>query len=361
MNENTNAVATIKNMSASQRFTDLVMREFTNSTGMVKITEHQKSLIQGYFIACDNALLAAEQKRLKKAEEKSKWGEAAKAQAPYTWDNVNIGAKLAQRIVVYAKLGLDMTLPNHLFCIPYMNGTNRKYDLNFQEGYRGKEIKTKKYSYYTIRNISYELVYSNDKFTPHKRGAKQRYDTYDFEIVNPFDRGNLVGGFAYIEFEDPQRNILLIMSKADIEKRKEASPSGGKGFWEKWYDEMALKTVVNAACNKVTLDPEKIDPDFRIMQQSESDAAEAELAEDLRQNANREPINVTPLDPEPAAIPERTQPVQQQVETPAQSEAAPDPQYVGVDMAAGKDMTVQAPIQDELIGPQIPEDIKLNF
>jgi hypothetical protein len=97
------------------------------------------------------------------------------------------------------------------------------------------------------------------------------------------------------------------------------------------------------------------------MQQSESDAAEAELAEELRQNANREPINVTPLEPEPATIPERTQPVQQQVETPAQSEAAPDPQYVGVEMAAGKDMTVQAPIQDELIGPQIPEDIKLNF
>ena len=124
---------------------------------------------------------------------------------------------------------------------------------------------------------------------------------------------------------------------------------------------MALKTVVNVACGKVTLDPEKIDPDFRIMQQSESDAAEAELAEELRQNANREPINVTPLEPEPATIPERTQPVQQQVETPAQSEAAPDPQYVGVEMAAGKDMTVQAPIQDELIGPQVPEDIKLNF
>ena len=347
MNENTNAVATIT-PSASQRFTDLVMREFTSSTGNVNVTEHQKNLIQGYFIACDNALLAAEQKRQKKAEEKSKWGEAAKAQAPYTWENVNIGGKLAQKIVVYAKLGLDMTLPNHLFCIPYMNGKNGKYDLTFQEGYRGKEIKTKKYSYYAIHNISYELVYSNDKFTPHKRGSKQRYDTYDFEITNPFDRGDMVGGFAYIEFEDPQRNILLIMSKADIDKRKDASPSGGKGFWEKWYDEMALKTVVNAACNKVTLDPEKIDPDFRIMQQSESDAAEAELAEDLRQNANREPINVTPVEPQPAVIPERTQPVQKQVEMPAQAQAEPEPVPVAVQ-------------QGEVFGEIIPDNVELGF
>lgn len=347
MNENTNAVATIT-PSASQRFTDVVMREFTSSTGNVNVTEHQKNLIQGYFIACDNALLAAEQKRQKKAEEKSKWGEAAKAQAPYTWENVNIGAKLAQRVVVYAKLGLDMTLPNHLFPILYMNGKNGKYDLNFQEGYRGKEIKIKKYSYYPIKNVAYELVYSNDKFTPHKRGSKQRYDTYDFEITNPFDRGNLVGGFAYIEFEDPQRNILLIMSKADIDKRKDASPSGGKGFWEKWYDEMALKTVVNAACNKVTLDPEKIDPDFRIMQQSESDAAEAELAEDLRQNANREPINVTPVEPQPAAIPERTQPVQKQVEMPAQAQAEPEPVPVAVQ-------------QGEVFGEIIPDNVELGF
>ena len=360
MNENTNAVVQAA-PSVSQRFVDAVMREFTASTGVIELTKHQKNLIQGYFIACDNALQEAESKRAKKALENNKWGEEARNKLPYIWKNVNIDGKLARKVTAYAKLGLDMMLPNHLSAIAYLNGSNGKYDINFQEGYRGREIKAKKYSFYDIKNMVYELVYSNDHFTPHKKRLGREIESYEFEIANPFDRGNLVGGFAYVEFEDPQQNILLVMSKADIEKRKKASPSGGKGFWENWYDEMALKTVVNAVCRKVLLDPEKIDPDFRIMQQSESDAAEAELAEELRQNANREPINVTPLEPEPATIPERTQPVQQQVETPAQSEAAPDPQYVGVDMATGKDMTVQALIQDEPIGPQIPEDIKLNF
>lgn len=349
MNENKEMAVVAAAPSASQRFTNVVMREFTKSTGNIKITPHQENLIQGYFIACDNALVAAEQKRLKKAEEKSKWGEAAREQTPYTWNNVNIDAKLAQRVVVYAKLGLDMTLPNHLFPIPYMNGKNDKYDINFQEGYRGREIKTKKYSYYPIKNVAYELVYSNDKFTPYKRGAKHRYDTYEFEITNPFDRGNLVGGFAYIEFEDPQRNILLIMSKADIDKRKDASPSGGKGFWENWYDEMALKTVVNAACSKVTLDPEKIDPDFRIMQQSENDTAEAALAEDLRLHANRETINVTPMEPEPepATIPEKTQTVAEPV---VMQQPMPEPESEPV-MAE----------KPSLFGEEIPPDVTLKF
>ena len=140
MNENAVAKAT---PSASQRFTDMVMREFTNSTGMVKISDHQRSLIQGYFIACDNALQEAEQKRQRDASGKGDFAKEAAARTPYTWENVNIGAKLAQKVVVYAKLGLDMTLPNNLFCIPRMNGKIGKYDLNFQEGYRGKEIKTK--------------------------------------------------------------------------------------------------------------------------------------------------------------------------------------------------------------------------
>lgn len=324
--------------SASQRFTNVVMREFTNSTGYTKLTEHQKNLIQGYFIACDNALAALEAKRVKDGQNNK---------LPYTWNNVNIDGKLAQRVVVYAKLGLDMTLPNHLFPIPYLNGKNGKYDLNFQEGYRGKEIKIKKYSYYPIKNVAYELVYSNDKFTPYKRGAKRRCDTYEFEITNPFDRGNLIGGFAYIEFDDPQRNILVIMSKADIEKRKNVAKS--KEFWAKWYDEMALKTVVNAACGKVTLDPEKIDPDFRIMQQSESDTVEAELAEELRQNANRETINVTPMEPEPepAAIPEKTQTVAEPV---VMQQPMPEPEP--------EPAMAEKP---SLFGEEIPPDVTLKF
>ena len=138
------------------------------------------------------------------------------------------------------------------------------------------------------------------------------------------------------------------MSKADIEKRHAVAKS--QDFWKKWYGEMALKTVVSAACGKVTLDPEKIDPDFRIMQQAESDAAEAELAEEIRQNANRQTINVTPVAPEPAYIPERTQPVQQ----PTPKMVTPEPEPVPQPVAEKAE-------QQPLMGAEIPKEEILDF
>ena len=38
--------------------------------------------------------------------------------------------------------------------------------------------------------------------------------------MNSFDRGKIVGGFGYIEFEDATKNKLIIMTLKDIEKRK---------------------------------------------------------------------------------------------------------------------------------------------
>lgn len=268
--------------TVSERFTSLVMREFAGSVGEINMGEFQKSLIQGYFIGCDNALAAAEAKRQK--DNKS-------GVVPYTWANVDVNSKLAQNIVIYAKLGLDMTMANHLFAIPRLNGKTGKYEFTFQEGYKGKEIKAKKYSLYEIVNITAELVYANDKFAAHKKDANHAHDTYEFEITNAFDRGALIGGFAYIEFDDPQRNALFIMSKADIEKRK--AKAMNTVFWNQWYDEMALKTVIAAACSKkVTLDPKKIDDDYRSMQMNEMEAEERSLAEEIAQNANSETIDV---------------------------------------------------------------------
>ena len=213
-------------------------------------------------------------------------------------------------------------LPNNLSAQVFLNGKNGKYDILFWEEYRGRELKTKKYSFYPIKNIRYELVYSKDEFKPFKKDATHPYDSYEFKITNAFDRGDIVGGFGYVEFEDPQCNILLIMSKNEIDKHKSASPSGGKGFWENWYNEMALKTIVHKVCKQVTLDPEKIDPDFRVMQQSQNDTEEAMLADELRQHANTEPINITPI---PQAIPQQTQATPQPAAKMEMPQPVPEP------------------------------------
>lgn len=330
-------------LTIGERFTNMVLREVQASLGDgVKVTDQQRSLIMGYFIGIDRALTTAEAKRLKDAEGRGDWAKRAQETLPYSWNNLNVDSKLAQSVMVYAKLGLDMTIPNHLFAIPYMNNKTGKYDINFQEGYKGREMKAKKYSLYEIRDITAALVYETDKFMPHFKDKDHESDAYELTITQPFNRGAMVGGYVYIEFEDPRRNKLFLMSKAEIDKRRDVAKS--KSFWEKWYEEMALKTIVNAACNKkITLDPGKIDADYRLMQAHEGQGMEAELEEEISANANREPINVTPP---PVAIPQHTQQARQSAQqvfkTPAE-----DP--------------VPAEAYPESMGAVIPPDEEIEF
>lgn len=308
MNEN-KEVGTVaqKTVSASQRFVDMVIREFTTSSGELDITPYQKSLIQGYFVGCDKALRYLEEKRQKDAKGTDKYAMAAQKKLPYTWGNVNIGADLAQSIATFAKSNLSMSVKNHLFPVPYLNRKNGKYDLTFQEGYEGLKYKAIKYSLFPIVDIEADLLYANDKFKMIKDCYKGA--SYELEISDPFDRGSLKGGYAYIRFEDPRQNKLIVMTKADIDAVKEKAPS--KSFWNDWYKEMALKTIVRRASKAVPLDPKKFDDYYFLMEKFNGDAAEAELSQEIQQKANREPINVTPVAPPQAAIPERTQPVQQ--------------------------------------------------
>ena len=300
MVENTNA-ANVANYaaSASQRFIGTVMREFTSSSGKNDITPYQESLIQGYFIACDKALRYLEDKRLKEAEDGNK---SAKAKLPYTWENVNIGADLAQSIVIFAKNNLSILVKNHFFPIPRLNGKNKKYDMTFQEGYEGLKYKAVKYSLFEIVDFEADLLYANDEFKVIKDAYKGA--SYQLEIANPFDRGKMIGGYAYIRFKDSRQNKLFTMSKAEIDAVK--SKAQTDVFWKNYYNEMALKTVVRRASKLVLLDPKKFDDYYMLMEKFNNDAAEADLANELREKANREPINVTPVDPPPAAIPEST-------------------------------------------------------
>jgi len=346
MNENTNQ-ATVANVaaSASQRFVSTVMREFTSSSGAINITPYQESLIQGYFIGCDKALRYLEEKRQKDAKEKTDYGRAAANKLPYTWENVNIGADLAQSIATFAKNNLNMMIKNHLFPIPYKNGKNGKYDLSFQEGYEGLKYKAIKYSLFPIVDIECDLLYTNDKF----RMIKDCYKgaSYELEIPDPFNRGAMKGGYAYIRFEDPRQNKLIVMTKAEIEKIRETSKS--KNFWKDWYNEMALKTIMRKASKAVTLDPKKFDDYYMLMERFNSEAVEADLANELRQKANREPINITPVSPQPAALPEHAQPMAQPVMQPVVQPVVQQP-------------VAQPPAQEQPVpGEMLPEDIMVDF
>jgi recombination protein RecT len=268
--------------AASERFTKAVMKEFESSVGKVELTPFQKNLISNYFIKLDQSLALAETKRLKTPQDK-------REQLPYTWENLNMNA-LAMQVVPLSSVGLDPLQPNHVNLIPYKNSHTNKYDIAPIIGYRGLGLKALKYALEELKDVIIELVYSNDHFELIKKDVNNERDTYVFNVQNPFDRGELLGGFYCQRYQDGKADCIRVFTKADIEKRKPKYASaefwGGTNYKgekiEGWYEEMAYKTIYRAAYNDVIIDSSKIDAQFAKLSQIQDEFnAEPTPTEDI--------------------------------------------------------------------------------
>lgn len=303
MSNNQVATQEKKQQTVSERFTNRVITEFGSGVGEVALTEFQKRLAQNYFMSLDSALKTAETNRLKKSEKN-------RDAVPVTWENVDMN-QLSRNVVTYARIGLDPAQKNHIHAMPFKNNTTNKYDIVFIEGYRGLELKAQKYGLDVPDAVIVELVYSNDKFKPIKKDRTNNIENYEFEIANPFDRGEIIGGFYYhIYNEAPSKNKLVIMTIKDIEKRKPRYASvefwgGEKDKWENgkkvgkeqvegWYEEMCKKTIYRAAYNDITIDSQKIDDDYLRLKQLENQAVETRVEAEIAEKANTEYIDIEP-------------------------------------------------------------------
>lgn len=311
-----NEVAKVE-MTMSERFTNTVLKEFgSNVAGALQVTDYQRQLIQGYFIAIDRALKIAEEGRIRKNDNNK--DHKYDNNVPITWGNVNLN-DLALDVVHYARMGLDMMQDNHLSPIPYKNNKTQKYDITLMPGYNGIQYIAEKYAVEKPAAVTTELVYKTDAFKPIKKNINNKVESYEFEITSPFDRGEVVGGFGYIEYEDPTKNQLIIMTMRDIEKRKPKYASaefwgGKKTEWvdgkktevetDGWFEEMCLKTLKREvySAKHIPRDPKKIDDAYQYMKMREARYAEIETQDEIDQKANAILIDTTPA----LQLPERT-------------------------------------------------------
>lgn len=294
-----NQVAKVQ-VSQSERFTAAVMKEFSSNNGEVKLTPFQKKLCQNYFIKIDQTLKDAEKKRMSKSEE-------YRDALPLSWENVNM-SKLAVDVIAYSSVELDPTQPNHINMIPYKNTANNKYDMGFVIGYRGMELKAKKYGLEVPVDVVVELVYSSDKFKQYKKDLNNKVESYQLEVTDDFNRGDVIGGFWYHIFENPEKNKLKVFSLKDIEKRKPAYASvefwgGEKDVWKNgkktgdkekidgWFEEMAFKTISRNAYNAITIDSKKIDDNYLAIIQKETEMKDAIIQNEVISEANKQRID----------------------------------------------------------------------
>lgn len=322
-----NAVVETATESIGTRFTKKVLAQFASNTGsQIAVTEFQRRLIQGYFIQIDRALAVAEEARVaKNAKNRDhKWDETL----PVTWKFVNL-QDLAMDLVRYARMGLDMQCENMLFPIPYKNNKTNLYDVTLMPGYNGIRYVAMKYALHKPKADTIELVYSNDKFAPHPKDSRHSVASYEFEITNPFDRGDIVGGFGYLEYDDPTQNELIVMPMAAIRKRmpKYASAEfwgGTKQVYNKetgkkedttvegWLDEMCRKTLIREvfSAKHIVRDPEKLDEDYRVMKAREVAYAEIQAEAEIQEQANTVLIDTAPQPAAPASLPEPKKTIQ---------------------------------------------------
>ena len=247
-------------ITISERFADTVIQNLNELTHGIQVTTEQKNLIAGYFLGIDTAL----------REHKDN----------LTWKDVNM-QKLAPSLANKAALGLDMNLKNTLFVIPYKVKETGLVTVDLQVGYEGEKQIAMKFSKHKIKDIRVELVYKNDTFKVIKKDAQHHYDDYIFEVNNPFDRGDIIGAFGYISYDEPQYNKIATLSRLEILKRKECSKS--EIFWKKWYDQMCKKTMIKETCRQIELDAEKI-KEYKYL----LDFKEKEEVEQCQEAANNE-------------------------------------------------------------------------
>lgn len=306
-----------------ERFTAAVMKNFSQENGEVQITNFQKRLCQSYFIKIDQMLKAAELKRMAKAE---KYREPL----AYTWENVNMN-RLAVDVVAFSSVGLDPLQKNHLHPIPYKNTSLNKYDINFTRGYNGIELVAKKYGVEVPDDVIIRIVYANEKFTPIYKDSENKKESFIHKpSENPFEKGEIVGGYYYhVFFDSPEKNKLRVFSMSDIEKRipKTASVEfwgGEKDTWsdgkktgkeqvEGWKDEMVWKTIKRAAWDSINIDSQKIDDNIqRVLAEQEVEEVKATvISSEIKANANKQVIDIDSEEvktPEPEKKPEPEQP-----------------------------------------------------
>lgn len=138
-----------------------------------------------------------------------------------------------------AQLGLEPGLLGQCYLLPFDNKKKGITECQFIIGYKGMIDLARRSGH--IESIYAHAVYEKDEF--------------EYELgLNPTlrhvpsmdaDKGEFIGSYAVAHFKDGGYQMEF-MPKAEIEKRRKASPGGTSKYspWNNYYEEMANKTVI---------------------------------------------------------------------------------------------------------------------
>ena len=188
-------------------------------------------------------------------------------------------AQIKAGLVKGAFLGLDF-MNKEAYLVPYGK------TLNFMKSYTGAIKLCKKYSIRPLKDIYAKLV--------------REGDDYSIEIINnepkitfkpkPFNNGKVQGAFAVACFEDGGIQYEE-MSIEELEKVRSCSKMKNGAVWEKWTDQMYLKSAIHRLTKKIEIDFDNIEQVKYFNEEMEIETDPKEMAKaDIEQNANKTPL-----------------------------------------------------------------------
>lgn len=163
--------------------------------------------------------------------------------------------------------------------------------LTCQRSYMGTMAVTK--SATGAKDIFAEVVYKGDDFKFSIVRGKKRVTEHTQTIEN-IERGEIIGAYCtLVDAED--REFTEFMTIAEIKKawaQSKMNPNSEGSTHNKFPQEMCKKTVINRACKTFLNSSDDSSLVMKHFRRTEDEREQAEVEEELRDNANQTPIDV---------------------------------------------------------------------
>lgn len=176
-----------------------------------------------------------------------------------------------------------------------------------------------------IEDIFGEVVYKGDEFEFEKRRGKTVISKHKQKLEN-MKKENIIASYATILYKDG-REESVIMTIDEIKqawKQSATHPVDASGkikagsTHDKFTAEMCKKTVINRACKPIINSSDDSNLVVRMAKETDAEFAEAEVAQEIEENANTETIDIE------ASVIEDEQPEEEKQIEPESSKPAKD-------------------------------------
>lgn len=151
-------------------------------------------------------------------------------------------AQIKMGLLRGAYLGLD-ALNNEMYLVPYGS------TLNFMSSYKGMIKLVKSYSQREVKDIYAKPVREDEEF---ECGVDNGHP-YVNHKEKPFSKAEIIGVYAVCTYADGGM-VYDVMSRDDVERTRKQSKAQNSPAWNRFWLEMAKKSVIRRLCKTITLD-----------------------------------------------------------------------------------------------------------